>query len=53
MLLIMLMTNKPAIMRDQVNSAAMNVLGGSQQVPSCSQGWPDNHLDLPKFGIGR
>jgi Mn2+/Fe2+ NRAMP family transporter len=34
MLLIMLMTNKRAIMRDQVNSAAMNVLGGSQRVPS-------------------
>ena len=27
MLLIMLMTNKLAIMGDQVNSAAMNVLG--------------------------
>ena len=34
MLLIMLMTNKRAIMGDQVNGAAMNVLGGSQQVPS-------------------
>jgi hypothetical protein len=44
MLLIMLMTNKRAIMGDQVNSAGINVLGYITTGFICGHLWADHHL---------